>query len=155
MQEWSPLYDAAGRQLSFSFRVEQVGDELTILIQGRWHRDHNRDYLPGLELLLSRLAALDAVLLDCWVDSEYTRRLGLSRKVCRLPIRGWQYPVRLNTVTDWMQFRLDLLHKIGQVGLPPEKSGSHTPLKTIRLAIDLGRSPLEKLLRQMLQGKIR
>jgi hypothetical protein len=152
MQEWSPIYDADGRQLRFSFRVEQLGDELTILVQGRWHRDHNRDYLPGLELLLSRLAALDAVLLDCWVDSEYTRRLGLSRKVCRLPIRGWQYPVRLNTVTDWMHFRLDLLHKIGQVGLPPGRTGAHTPLKTIRLSIDLGRNPVERLLRLKLEG---
>lgn len=132
-----PLFDDHGRQLSFGFEVEQLGDELTVVVGARWGTDHNRDYLEGLELLLRRLAQLGASLHDAWVDSRYTRRHNLPRAACRLPIRNRRYPVDLRSVEDFGEFRKDLLFRIGQVGLPPDARGGHTPLKQIRLAVSI------------------
>lgn len=141
-----PLFTDRHDRLSFGFDVEFFDGQLTIVIGARWGVDHNRDYLPGLELVLMRLASLDASLTDAWVDSQYTRRLGLSRDACRLPIRGRRYPVRLREVEDMTQFRKDLLFRIGAVGLPPDARGGHTPLKQIRLAVDVPPSALPQLL---------
>lgn len=141
-----PIYSDSYERLNFGFEVEFIGDELTVVIGARWGVDHNRDYLAGLELILSRLSQLDATLLDAWVDSQYTRRLGLDRSACRLPIRGHRYPVRLREVGDITQFRKDLLFRIGAVGLPPNAPGGHTPLKQIRLAVHLPASSLTSLL---------
>lgn len=139
------LFDDDDQPLRFGFEVEWLGGELTLLIGGRWHREHNRDYLPGLDLILARLATVRASLLDAWVDTAFTRRHGLTREQCRLPIRGRHYPVLLSGIEDFTQFRKDLLAAIGSVGLPPGSRGSHTPLKQLRLSIALPKDALPDL----------
>jgi hypothetical protein len=140
------IFDESLNKLSFGFEVETLGDELTVVIGGRWGRDHNRDYLRGLELILERLASIGAELTDAWVDSQYTRRHGLSRAACRLPIRGRRYPVKLETVNDFHEFRRDLLFRIGSVGLKPGDRGAHTPYKQIRLAVRIPAASTNELL---------
>jgi hypothetical protein len=66
----------------------------------------NRDYGQGLELLLLRLAGLDAVITDIWVDSVVTRRLPLHQR--RVSLRRYQLPLSLARVADLADLKRDL-----------------------------------------------
>lgn len=129
------VFTQEGTPLNATFLVESRRGRQTILWRGRWHKNHNRDYLPALEVVLARLGAIGAILTDAMVESEFTERHRLSVDACRLPPRDRSYPLALEREKDPHELRLALLHKIGQVGLPPGRPGGHTPLKQLRLFV--------------------
>lgn len=69
------VVDESGVELNADFSVEADGEHLALVLESSGGKTasggvRNAQYLPALELLLARLAALDAVLLDALVDSS-------------------------------------------------------------------------------------
>jgi hypothetical protein len=129
-------------ELNAEFSVEENSGSLSVILEGRWHRTHNRDYLPALDLLLVRLRELQASVSDILVDTAYTRRHKLTESVRRLPVRGRRYPLVLRNETDIPELRMAILSRIGSAGLLPGAKGGHTPLKRIRLVVEIPNSAL-------------
>jgi len=78
---------------TFSVRSSEAGEEVTL--ESRGPRRNTR-YGPGLRTLLERLRALDAMLLDAYLDTRQTRRQGLTLDERRLSLpAGSSYPLRL------------------------------------------------------------
>lgn len=78
---------------TFSVRSSDAGEEVTL--ESRGPRRNTR-YGPGLRTLLERLRALDALLLDAYLDTRQTRRQGLTQDERRLSLpAGSSYPLRL------------------------------------------------------------
>lgn len=149
------IFDDGGRPLNASFAIETVQGQRTVVLHGRWHTDHNRDYIPALELILMRLRGMNQIITEALVDSQYTRRLHLSPDQCRLPVRGRKYPLVLRNENDIKELRLALLSGIGRVGLPPNAKGGHTPLKQIRLYLGPDAPPYESLAPTLIHGLTR
>lgn len=147
-------FDENGAGLNARFAVETLPNGLqTVVVFGRWHKSHNRDYVPLLELLLRRLKDLGTILNDALVDTLYTRRHGLDADACRLPPRARAYPIHLSGESDITELRLALLSDIGSVGLASNARGGHTPYKQIRLFVSIpGHPPDASLARALTKG---
>ena len=139
--------DAAGKQLDAVYHVESDGVQLALIMESRGGggtRDgrpgRNSDYNDALELLLERLARLDATLLDALVDSGKTRRLGTpadQRKLIRAP-------VRLRDVHSVHELRLEMGRAQQRVAQAPDAPKGGNATKRIRLILDVpGYSPGE------------
>jgi hypothetical protein len=65
------VIDSSGRYLDAQYLVEPDGDRLALILESRAGRPaRNSECSPALTLLLTRLAAPDAVLADALVDSD-------------------------------------------------------------------------------------
>jgi hypothetical protein len=134
--EPNPLHkvrDDAGNLLDASFRVERVGDQLTIIYESRGGTkgsgsERNTQYAQGLEVLLGRLAAMEAQITDAVVESEKTRDLPLDQR--RLAIEGERYPLR---ITDPVALRGKLSTAQTKVGRAEGAKGSGNSTRRIRL----------------------
>jgi|SRR5690625_1964447 len=92
-------------------------------------RSVNADYHPGLELLLARLAMLDAKILDITVDSSVARKLPLQDR--RLDL---VFPIHLGSNVDVQDLRLKITRSQKSVARRPSaKPGGGNDQKTIRL----------------------
>jgi hypothetical protein len=129
--------------LDARFDVETVDGTRTIVFRSRGGRPvRNADYAEGLDLLLRRLASLDAVLDAVMVDSGDTRRKNVPPADRLLdPGNGRSYPVRLVDENDLAELRLALGRSQAAVGRSPAASGGN-PTKQIRLYVTLAGSAL-------------
>lgn len=91
----------------------------------------NTQYRSALELLLSRLKALDAVVEGAFVDSEHTKRLGLSEHDRRLTDR----PVRLSEQSDVNALRKQLTNRQAKIGQAPPARRDGNTTKRIKLRL--------------------
>jgi superfamily II DNA or RNA helicase/diadenosine tetraphosphate (Ap4A) HIT family hydrolase/SOS-response transcriptional repressor LexA len=136
--EPNPLYRVctdAGELLDASFRVERAGDQLTIIYESRGGTkgsgsERNTQYAPGLEVLLARLAAMDAQITDAVVESEKTLDLPLEQR--RLTIEGERFPLR---ITDPVALRGKLSAAQAKVGRAKGAKGSGNSTRRIRLFV--------------------
>lgn len=133
------LADDTGRQLDGSFHLSgNPGDgHFSIVL------DHsagpnitrplgrNRDYAEVLELLLRRLAEIDAVLSDCLVESRTTADLGDAER--RISPEPWNYPLRLREVDDFNRLRRILTGNQRQIASVATTGGNNR--KRIRLLL--------------------
>jgi hypothetical protein len=129
------MRDDAGELLDASFRVESVGGQLTILYESRGGTkgsgsERNTQYEKGLEVLLARLAAIDAQITDAVIESERMRGLPLDQR--RLAIEGESYPLR---ITDPVALRSKLGAAQRKVGRAKGAKGSGNSTRRIRLFV--------------------
>ena len=96
-------------------------------------RSVNADYHEGLELLLRRLAALEATILGISVDSGVARTLDPAERELNL-----QFPIPLDSTTDAAILRLTITRAQKLVARRPDaKPGGGNDQKTIRMTISL------------------
>lgn len=138
-----------GRLLDASFSVERASSDHAVLAYESRGPKRNVDYIVGLEVLLTRLQEMDAVLVDALVDTQATRRSGLSASERRLR-PGPKYPIPLQSV-DARELA-DLLRRaqrpIGQA--PGAKGGNET--RRMVLTVEAGALPFPSLFESTLAG---
>src|SRR4051812_35509861 len=96
-------------------------------------RSVNADYHEGLQLLLSRLAAVGATILGISVDSGVALALDPAARELDL-----QFPIVLDSSTDAAILRLDITRAQKPVARRPDaKRGGGNDQKTVRMTISL------------------
>jgi len=122
-----------GKPLDASFRVERVGDALTIVYESRGGTRgkpgaQNVDYGPGLELILERIGAAGLTIADVLVESRDTTQLSPEKR--RLVVEDEPFPITIVHAAR-------LLKKIGaaqaRVGRAPGARGSGNSTKRLRI----------------------
>ncbi|MFE9749227.1 hypothetical protein ACFYOT_30320 [Saccharothrix saharensis] len=128
--------DDAGDELNADFSVEPDGEHLAVVLESAGGRTagggvRNADYRPGLEVLLGRLSALDALLLDALVDSRQVRDLAEDER------RLIAEPVWLGRGVDVSALRRRLTSGQGRIGqrAGAPKAGNNS--KRLRLRVDV------------------
>ncbi len=125
----------SGADLLAEFSVEPTAVSADLIIESRGGSDdaptsaRNRNYNPGLELLLSRLGAQGAVLTAAGVDSRVTRKLPPGAGT----LDGISLPISLSMVTDFGGLRHDLGRAAAAVGRKKLSGGN--PTKRLRLSL--------------------
>jgi len=129
-----------GAPLEANFRVECLNEKLSVLFQsgggaprGGVGRKRNPDYVKGLELLLMRLANLEALLSRVEIETAATRNL--SAKDRRLDLVDYPFPVDLSLVDDFSKFRKAISKSAARTGTRTISGGNGR--KQIRLYVDL------------------
>jgi superfamily II DNA or RNA helicase/diadenosine tetraphosphate (Ap4A) HIT family hydrolase/SOS-response transcriptional repressor LexA len=141
----------AGELLDASFRVERVGEQLTLIYESRGGKkgspsERNTQYSAGLKVLLARLAAMDAQITNAVVESEKTLTLPLEQR--KLDLEGEHYPLR---IADPGALRTKLSAAQRMIGRAKGAKGSGNSTRRIRLFIageKLGRTS-EDVARQL------
>jgi hypothetical protein len=127
------VHDAAGRELDASFRVERVGDALTVVVESRGGTrgtsgERNVDYSAGFELILERIGAAGLKIADVLVESRDTA--GLTPEERRVVVAGEAYPM---TVTDAAVLRQKISAGQARVGRTEGARGSGNRTKRLRI----------------------
>lgn len=132
------VIDASGRLLDATYFIEPAGDAVDLIMESRsggsdGRPGRNTDYNPALTLLLERLAALGASILDAWVDSKRTRDLQIPEEERKLVAT----PVRLRGVGDIDALRLEMGKAQADIAQASgsAKGGNRTKRIRIRLAV--------------------
>ena len=99
----------------------------------------NTDYHEGLELLLERLAALDATILGITVDSGVAQQLPPADREVDLP-----FPIDLTDATDFHKLRLQITRAQRPIARRPDaQPGGGNDQKTIRITFSCEDSSLD------------
>lgn len=147
------IVDEHGAPLVSSFQVEPFEGTTSVVLDSAGGKAA-RDYPVALRLLLARLAAVDARVLDAFVDSRHTRALGLSRDEARLILRGSRpYPVRLAAEPDVEEVRTAFGAAQEPIGQPTGAKGGNRN-KRIRLLVEPGSDPFPADLEGFLSGGV-
>jgi hypothetical protein len=128
--------DDNGSRLEAEYTVEGDGDLIALVLSSASGPSGNRparnpQYRTALEVLLTRLRELDAVLEDALVDSDYTRRMGLPEDQRRLI----EKPLRLSEQPDMKALRLNLTRGQGPIGQRVGARPDGNTTKQIRLRL--------------------
>lgn len=134
------VVDDSGASLAAEWYVEPDGDGLVLIMESSSgkrgdRRRKNPDYNAAQTVLLSRLAALDAVLTDALIDSRQTRLRGLTEAERRLS--SLSLPVQLADVEDMEVFRRQISRAQSRVGQGPNATRDGNATKRIRLRVDI------------------
>lgn len=112
-------FDDSGQLLNAEFDLEATKESFEIVLHSnggvsRSNPALNPDYIPALEVLLRRLAGLDLLIEDAWVDSKALSDLPLNDR--RIHPRTYTYPIRLSRITDIREFRLQIRRSVSRIG---------------------------------------
>lgn len=127
--------DGGGRKLDAKYAVEPVGAQLSLVLESRTGKPpRNSEYKGALQILLRRLAVLNAILRDALVDSSVTQSAGYlaadRRIVDTLPIM-----LAVNSDIGALGRRMGTLQ--AKVARSPDAKGSGNSHRRIRLLLDV------------------
>jgi hypothetical protein len=126
------IHESSGTPIDATFELELLGGHFSLIVQSRSGRGRrNSNYDRGLELILERLGALGATLVDAYVDSRNTQSMTVGER--RLNVSDLGYPVQLGEVTDFGKLRMDLARAQASIGASEESNRN----KRIRLQLDV------------------
>lgn len=97
----------------------------------------NLDYVTGFDLLLERLRAIGARVLDVYLDTTATKDLALADR--RLDPGDHGYPLDLHEVPDLVELRKQLLRSMAAAGRSSESAGGGNARKRTRFVISVDR----------------
>ena len=106
-----------------------------ITFEARGDKSRNKDYTLGVEVILERLASLNATLEDAFVDTKTTRSQRLSVAARRLQLTTHAYPVLLGPHTQIVTLRRELQTDQGKIGRAPNAKGSGNSTKRFTLRV--------------------
>lgn len=134
-----------GIVIDATFRVERVGDALTIVFESRGGTrgsddERNTEYSSGLRLILERLGAHSISISDALVESKDAASLTPEQR--RIPLQAGGYPMR---ISDPESARKALSIGQAMVGRKPGARGSGNGTKRIRLFIEGSSMGVESL----------
>jgi len=129
------LYDNEGQEVDAAFSVESVGEATSLIFESmRGSPPRNTQYMIGLELLLARLAARGAVLVDIAIDTQRTQELPIAQR--RLDL-GRPLPFPLAEVANIHKLRLAISRSQAQTARAPGSRGTGNSTKRLRIYIEL------------------
>jgi hypothetical protein len=129
------VIDGSGRMLDAKYFVEPVGAQLTLVLESRTGKPpRNPEYKPTLKILLTRLAALKAILRDALVDSSVTRSGGYPDADRRIVDT---FPIMLAEISDVVGLGRRMGTLQAKVARPPGAKGSGNSHRRIRLLLDV------------------
>lgn len=137
--------DDDGRRLDAEYTVEADNGWITLVLEsasGASSRRpaRNTQYRLALELLLTRLKELGAVLEDALVDSAHTKRLGLPEEARRLT----DAPLQLSEQPDMTELRKRLTNRQAKIGQRADARRDGNTTKKIKLRLTVpGFAPSE------------
>ena len=137
--------DDDGSRLEAEFTVGHDGGFIALVLRSAsgpsgTRPARNPQYRAALELLLTRLKGLDAVIEDALVDSGHTRRIGLPEAERRLT-KG---PLRLSEHPDMTELRKQLTRAQGPIGQRAGARPDGNTTKQIKLRLTVpGYGPSE------------
>ncbi|MEI6498086.1 MAG: hypothetical protein WCO88_15610, partial [Actinomycetota bacterium] len=130
-----------GKELDATFEVGGVlGQATSVLIHSQGGKSAtsagiNRDYKRGLEVVLGRLKALQATLVDAYTDTGQTQGLAVSDRRLRLQ-DGQSFPLSLSGVGDRAALQVALQRSMEKVGQKRDAKGGNRT-KRFRMVIEL------------------
>jgi hypothetical protein len=135
------VFDDTAKVLDANYSIEPDGTRLALIMDSRSGRtrttgkETNRDYNIALQRLLERLGGLDATLVDGFVESDTTRRLGIPEAERRIvdPAK----PIRLADEADMEKFRQELGTAQSKVAQSPTSTRPGNATRRIRLLFDV------------------
>jgi len=98
----------------------------------------NLEYMDGLDAVLRRLVSLQAVLVDAFLDTKTTTRLGLSHEDRRLNMPGFAFPVFLSPTVDLVRLRNELCASQRPIGRTADAKGAGNNTKRFAIVCDWG-----------------
>jgi hypothetical protein len=130
------VHAANGQELDASFRLEFVGDAITLIFESRGGtrgsaEERNSDYATGLELLLSRIGSLGLRIADILVESRDTAALEPAQR--RVVIEGEPFPL---VIGDAARLRQKISAAQARVGRVEGARGGGNRTKRLRIFID-------------------
>lgn len=94
-------------------------------------RSVNVDYHVGLELILKRLASVNAEIVDIAVDSSVARKLAAPERRLHLP-----FPISLSSGADFRELRMDITRAQKPIARRPDaQPGGGNDQKTILITV--------------------
>lgn len=129
----SRVHGPDGKPLDATFRLERVGNAMTIVFESRGGTrgsaaERNVDYNQGLELILDRLGKLGIAIADVLVESKTTANLTPEER--RVHVEGERLPI---VVTNAAALRKKLSAAQARVGRAEGAKGGGNQTKRIRL----------------------
>lgn len=123
-----------GKQIDATFRVEPVGDALSVVIESRGGTrgsaaERNVDYNEGFELILERLGAAGMQITDAVIDSSTTDALEHEQRRLQL---GQAYPI---AITDAAALRRAMSKAQPAVGRRAGARGAGNATRRVRLFV--------------------
>jgi superfamily II DNA or RNA helicase len=125
-----------GTAVDASFRVEPVGDVLSIVVESRGgargkEGERNTEYDLGLRLLLERLRRADLRIDDVLVESRDTAALDRDQRRVELP--GRPYPLEID---DAEAIRKAISSAQARIGRQPAARGSGNRTRRLRIFVE-------------------
>jgi transcriptional regulator of acetoin/glycerol metabolism len=152
----SRVHGPDGKPLDATFRLERVGNAMTIVFESRGGTrgsaaERNVDYNQGLELILDRLGKLGIAIADVLVESKTTANLTPEER--RVHVEGERLPI---VVTNAAALRKKLSAAQARVGRAEGAKGGGNQTKRIRLYLTEASARLAagELLRALEQREI-
>lgn len=99
----------------------------------------NWEYMEGVLSVLHRLAAVGAVLLDAYLDTKATARLGLDHDARCLRMRAFEYPLQLSRDLDLVALRRELCAAQRPIGRSATARGAGNNTKRFSMVVEWGR----------------
>jgi hypothetical protein len=116
--EITQISDDAGESIDARFVVHTLLDQPIGVLFKAAGADLNRQYVPGLDLLLNRLANIGAIVNDAYVDSGVVRTLPIADRRLGIP-KDLNYPIELSSVPDLVVLRKAMLKSMSSIGQSP------------------------------------
>jgi Domain of unknown function (DUF3883) len=135
------IHDAEARDLDAQFSVERNNGLLNVIIEssGGGPSPRNRDYKQGLQLILERLATVDAVLVHIEVDSKTS--VNMSAQERTIVLDGYPTRTLLSAVDDFEALRKKITGGAAKTARSPGAGGGGNPAKRLRLFLEFTNRP--------------
>lgn len=131
-----------GVEIDATFSVESTaGTATSVVIESAGGKAgsasaRNTEYPKCVDLILQRLANLDAQVLDAYIETGATKNIPLSER--RLtPGNSLAYPLTLSETSDLEGLRQSLLRSMSKVGQSPIAKGGGNQRKRFRIVLAL------------------
>jgi hypothetical protein len=137
------IHDRHGKPLNAMCSVAgtPTGCEITFECRGGTKgtsNARNLEYMDGLDAVLRRLASLQAVLVDAFLDTKTTTRLGLSLEDRRLIMPAFAFPVVLSHGLDLVRLRNELCAAQRPIGRTADAKGAGNNTKRFSVVCEWG-----------------
>lgn len=141
-----------GTEVDASFELHDWGAGWDLIALARGGKKgtpaaRNTEYAEGLELVISRLAALEARIIDALLDSETVNRLPRDDRRLQLPL-----PIQLRPSLESRPLALTIGQALAKVARVPGAGSGGNPTRRLLLAIEIDDRPSTSELVGWLRG---